>query len=116
MNGREAEMICKFVLLQVGKEDGVEGGEKGWTRIYRSVHDCFPYLITSISDARILDTWMLTVLAACSIMPDRFKARYSSIVLTFLRVPSARKDPAGMLEWFLSQQLIRRPGQIASLV
>lgn len=50
--GGEAEVVCELVLLQVGEDDGGEGGEEGGALVYRAVVDGVPYLQASVWNRR----------------------------------------------------------------
>lgn len=45
-------MVCELVLLEVGEDDGCEGGEEGGAFVYRAVVDSIPYLCRVSFDRR----------------------------------------------------------------
>ena len=44
VKGREGEMVCKFVFLEIGVGDGIEGRKEGGAGVYRVVEDSVPDL------------------------------------------------------------------------
>lgn len=93
-------MIGELILLKVGKEDGVKGGEERRARVDCPIQNSLPNLAFSFVSICLLYgvSWeALTVRPACSAIAALSRFLYSSIVFMFLRIPSARNCVCGRL-------------------